>query len=68
MNTAPLLSFDEWLLAYRGLAREQNLDWLADAPPTAQQRAAWEQGIAPDEELDELASMAQWRGCGCGGA
>lgn len=59
--------FDHWRAEYRKLATERDLGWLAGRSAELL-RAAFESGIEPLEELDMLASMAEWRGCGCGGA
>ena len=64
---APADSFERWYARYRALAAERDLLWLAPAAPGPQHRAAFESGADPEDELDELSSLAQWRGCGCGG-
>lgn len=58
--------FQHWLAQLRALARERELDWLIGRD-AATHRAAYQAGLSADQQLCELADMAQWRGCGCGG-
>ena len=58
--------FDEWFARLRRLAAERDLVWLVSTQ-TELHREAYAQGRAPEDELNALADMAQWRGCGCGG-
>jgi hypothetical protein len=58
--------FAIWLSELRRLAAEQELDWLFKGSCEAQ-RASFEKGISPAEELESLAPLCEWRGCGCGG-
>lgn len=60
-------AFDAWYARYRGLAAERDLLWLAPQAPGPGHRAAFESGTDPEDELNQLAGMAEWRGCGCGG-
>lgn len=60
-------AFDAWYQRFRGLAAEHDLLWLAPEVPGPQHRAAFESGADPEDELNQLASMSEWRGCGCGG-
>jgi len=57
--------FEAWLGELRRLAAEQELDWLFQGPCAAQ-RVSFEKGISPAEELEALAPLCEWRGCGCG--
>lgn len=66
MMTEPDTDFDSWLARFRLLAREQDLAWVLAADGRAH-APAWLQGLSPDEELQALKDMAEWRGCGCGG-
>lgn len=66
MNASTDLSYETWLLQLRKLAADQGKDYLVGERPGAH-RAAYEQGLSPEEEFTVLADMAQWRGCGCGG-
>jgi len=63
-HTAP--SFSAWHQELQRLAQEQEVSWLISDAADAH-RLAYEHGNSPAEELAELADMAQWRGCGCGG-
>lgn len=60
------MSYDAWLNQFRRLARDADMAWLLSSDGTAH-RPAYEQGLQPDEELQALRDMAEWRGCGCGG-
>ena len=65
-DTKPAVAYPQWLAQLRELARRDELEWLiagGDRPHLA----AYEAGLSPQEELQELADMAEWRGCGCGG-
>lgn len=59
-------SYESWLCELVRLAKELELDWLV-APTTNTHRAAFDDGLSPDEELAALKDMSEWRGCGCGG-
>ncbi|HKQ82938.1 MAG TPA: hypothetical protein VJS42_12165 [Steroidobacteraceae bacterium] len=58
--------YDRWLAALLRLARAQDVEWLI-APGSDTHRAAFDQGMSPEEELAALKDMSEWRGCGCGG-
>ena len=60
-------SFQEWLESLRALSAERGLDWVIDQSG-AVHREAFEAGRTPESELQILADLAEWRGCGCGGA
>lgn len=59
-------SFEQWFERLRGLAEARELSWLVGTPGAAL-RAAYDAGVTPDEELQNLADISEWRGCGCGG-
>lgn len=58
--------FDKWYDELGRLAGERGLSWLV-SPQKDGHRAAFEQGLSPDDELNALFDIGQWRGCGCGG-
>lgn len=60
-------TFEQWLAALRRAAEMRGVEWVVD-PTGASHRAAFEAGQTPEDELQVLADMAEWRGCGCGGA
>ena len=59
--------FEEWLNRLRALAAARDLGWAID-PSGETHQTGYEKGLAPEEELQSLADMSEWRGCGCGGA
>jgi len=60
------VSYDEWLARFRQRAIERQVEWLAECSPETY-RSIYERGVLPEDELDTLADMSEWRGCGCGG-
>lgn len=58
--------YADWLARFQTLAREADMAWVLAADGDAH-RPAWQQGLSPDEELQALRDLAEWRGCGCGG-
>jgi hypothetical protein len=58
--------FHAWLGELRRLAAEQELDWLFKGA-CEPQRVSFANGLSPAEELEALAPLCEWRGCGCGG-
>jgi hypothetical protein len=61
-----LQSLAIWHERLKACARENDMAWIVSDNPDGH-RAAYEAGLAPEQELKELADMAEWRGCGCGG-
>ena len=59
-------SYAAWLAEFRRLAEADDLAWLVGLEVGAH-RDAYRGAISPAEELQSLADMAEWRGCGCGG-
>jgi hypothetical protein len=59
--------FESWFAELTRLAAEQELRWCV-SPSSSAHRLAFDQGLAPSEELMALKDMSEWRGCGCGGA
>jgi hypothetical protein len=59
-------SYERWLAELMRLARGEGLEWLI-APTSSAHRAAFETGLSPQEELQALRDLSEWRGCGCGG-
>ena len=59
-------SYDDWMARFRQRAIERQVEWLAECGPETY-RPVFERGVAPEDELDTLADMSEWRGCGCGG-
>lgn len=59
-------SFEQWLQRLRQLAEERELEWLV-CGNGENFRAAYEADRSPEEELQSLADISEWRGCGCGG-
>jgi len=59
-------SYEAWLAEFRHLAEEDDLVWLVSSAKGAH-LDAYRAGVSPAEELQVLADMAEWRGCGCGG-
>jgi hypothetical protein len=66
MTTPAELSFEAWVAEFNRCAIERDVAWLASGSPETR-RVAYESGVSPQDELEALADMAQWRGCGCGG-
>ncbi len=60
------VSYDAWLNRFRSLARDADMTWPLSSDGAAH-RPAFEQGLQPDEELQVLRDLAEWRGYGCGG-
>ena len=67
MNPTDDTGFEAWSLEFELLARERDLEWLA-ACSRESRRKAFESGLSPSDELEALAGMSEWRGCGCGGS
>jgi hypothetical protein len=59
-------SYEAWLAEFRHLAEDDDLGWLVSSAKSAH-LDAYRAGVSPTEELQVLADMAEWRGCGCGG-
>ena len=59
-------AYADWFRRFRALAIEADLAWVL-AADLAAHAPAWRLGLSPDEELQALKDMAEWRGCGCGG-
>jgi hypothetical protein len=60
------VDFAVWLQQLRALAAEQDALWLIAADGSTH-RPAFARGLAPEQELNEMLLMGEWRGCGCGG-
>ncbi|MDT3670162.1 MAG: hypothetical protein ROZ37_07495 [Aromatoleum sp.] len=58
--------FDAWCDELERIAGERGLSWLV-SPRKEGHLAAFQQGLSPDDELNALFDIGQWRGCGCGG-
>ena len=65
MPDACSASYATWLAEFARRAQALELGWLVD-PSSPELRAAFEQGRSPQDELDALSPMCEWRGCGCG--
>jgi len=59
-------SYEAWLAEFRRVAEADELGWLVSSAVDAH-LDAYRAGVSPAEELQVLADMAEWRGCGCGG-
>lgn len=59
-------SFLCWYEALRENARVNGLEWVISSDPDGH-FASYNRGLTPEEEFAELETLAQWRGCGCGG-
>jgi hypothetical protein len=66
MSTNSERSYESWLAELVRIAKKQELEWLVSAESPSH-RAAFDEGLSPDEELNALKDMFEWRGCGCGG-
>jgi len=60
------ITFEAWLAELRQLAAERDLTWIVSATPE-NHRKGYDKGFTPEDELDALTDLAEWRGCGCGG-
>lgn len=60
------MSFDDWYAELRTLAVKEEAEWVV-APLAEAHRSGFSEGLSPEEELQQLLDMAEWRGCGCGG-
>lgn len=58
--------FEDWMAELRRLADERGVSWLFSGD-CAEQRASFEKGLSPEDELASFDVMCEWRGCGCGG-
>ena len=67
MDTTPDLTYETWLHELKLLAEERELAWLISSAPE-NHRKGYDKGFSPEEELNALADLAEWRGCGCGGS
>lgn len=66
MTAQSMPAFDAWLEELRQAAARRDLSWLVGCSVESH-RKSYDKGLTPDEELDTLADLAEWRGCGCGG-
>jgi len=66
MNIKSHLSYDPGLQNWRALPKNGSSSGLVSVGSDIY-RAAFDNGLSPDEELTALGDMSEWRGCGCGG-
>lgn len=59
-------TFEIWFDELKQAAARRELSWLIASSPESH-RKGYDKGLTPDEELNSLADLAEWRGCGCGG-
>ena len=66
-EASTVVAYEDWLAELRRLAAARDLAWMIARDAQAH-RGAFDAGLSADDELNALADMAEWRGCGCVGS
>ncbi len=58
--------FEHWWVRLRAEAARREASWLIGGERDFY-RPSFEAGRSPEEEVEALQQVAEWRGCGCSG-